>query len=93
MIDSTKTDMYLNCAFARRFLSFQKNPQTNNPQKKEFSMEYLLILAAAAAAIVFYLRMQKTETHADNNQVDATYVCDVCGEHECICREDDPKEP
>ncbi|MFP3981338.1 MAG: hypothetical protein ACLFUY_08090 [Desulfobacterales bacterium] len=52
-------------------------------------MKYLLILAAAAAAIVFYLRMQKTtDTSADGKQVDATYVCDVCGEHECICREE-----
>ena len=51
-------------------------------------MKYLLILAAAAAAIVFYMRMQKKDTSADRNQVDATYVCDVCGEHECICREE-----
>ena len=56
-------------------------------------MKYLLILAAAAAAIVFYLRMQKTDATADSNQVDATYVCDVCGEHECICRKEDPEEP
>ncbi|MCF8036313.1 MAG: hypothetical protein K9K62_05550 [Desulfobacteraceae bacterium] len=56
-------------------------------------MNYLLILAAAAAVIVFYLRMQKTDASGDSKQVDATYVCDVCGEHECICRKEDPKEP
>ena len=51
-------------------------------------MQYLLILAAVAAAIVFYLRIKKPDTAADKNQVAATYVCDVCGEHECICREE-----
>lgn len=57
-------------------------------------MKYLLILAAAAAAIVFYyLRMQKTDASTDSKQIDATYVCDVCGEHECICRREDPEEP
>ncbi|MGM0454347.1 MAG: hypothetical protein ACQERN_14415 [Thermodesulfobacteriota bacterium] len=56
-------------------------------------MKYLLILAAAAAAIVFYLHMQKRNASVDSDQVDATYVCDVCGEHECICRKEDPEEP
>jgi len=45
----------------------------------------LLILCAAVAAFLLFGR-KKAETLPQD-----TYVCDVCGEKECICRKEGDK--
>ena len=51
-------------------------------------MEYVGILVAAAAVVLFFLLRQKPAAVPGPDQADATFVCDVCGEHECLCREE-----
>jgi hypothetical protein len=45
----------------------------------------LLILCAAVGAFVLFSR-KRTEDHPKD-----TYVCDVCGEQECICHKEGEK--
>ena len=45
----------------------------------------LLILCAAAAAFVLFRRKKAANSPQD------TYVCDVCGEAECICHKEGEK--
>ncbi len=46
-----------------------------------------LIIFGAALAAYFLFRTRKIEKPHD------TYVCDICGEHECLCRKEDPSGP
>lgn len=54
-------------------------------------MEYIIILILLAAVAGFFLFRRKKAGIMDADQVEATYVCDECGEHECICREKKPE--
>jgi hypothetical protein len=54
-------------------------------------MEYILILIVAAVAGGFFLFRPKHSAEGEQEEAEATYVCDVCGEQECICRRVDEK--
>ncbi|MFW6080951.1 MAG: hypothetical protein ACOC7W_03480 [Desulfosalsimonas sp.] len=54
-------------------------------------MEYIIILVLIAAAAGFFLLRRKKAAITEADEVEATYVCDECGEHECICREKKPE--
>jgi len=47
----------------------------------------LIIVGAALGVYFVFLQTRKIEQPPD------TYVCDVCGEHECICHKEDPSGP
>jgi hypothetical protein len=49
-------------------------------------MEYL-ILVVVCAAVVGYLMFRQKNKKAPQD----TYVCDVCGEKECLCRKVEEK--
>jgi hypothetical protein len=49
----------------------------------------LIIIGAALGAYFVFLQTRKIEEPPDTPD---TYVCDVCGEHECICHKEDPAE-
>jgi hypothetical protein len=49
-------------------------------------MEYILVVAVCAA-VVGYLIFQRKNRKAPQD----TYVCDVCGEKECICHKVEKK--
>ena len=59
------------------------NSDTKN--ERRFTMEYLIILIIGAAIAVSYMYWQRTATEADVDRVEATYVCDECGEKYCDC--------
>ena len=48
-------------------------------------MEYLIAVIIGIAIAVSYMYWQRTATEADVDRVDATYVCDQCGETYCDC--------
>lgn len=48
-------------------------------------MGYIVVLILIAAAVAFFLIRRQAPAPVDENRVEATYVCDQCGEHECIC--------
>lgn len=53
-------------------------------------MEYLIIIFLLATALGFFLfRKNKPAERAGTPAVEATYICDQCGEHECICRKEE----
>lgn len=50
------------------------------------AMEYVIILLLCAVAVGFLLfRSKNKKTPRD------TYVCDVCGEKECLCHKEEKK--
>ncbi|MFP4475585.1 MAG: hypothetical protein ACLFOY_08475 [Desulfatibacillaceae bacterium] len=52
-------------------------------------LKALLILAAIGAA-VYLIRRARRQTDEQNEQLPAaTYVCDECGERDCICHRED----
>lgn len=50
-------------------------------------MEYLILVIVCAVVVGYLLfrRKSKEEPHD-------TYVCDVCGEKECLCHKVEPKK-
>jgi len=48
-------------------------------------MEYLVILIILAAGIFFFLFRKREPAHVDEDKIEATYVCDKCGETYCDC--------
>jgi hypothetical protein len=48
-------------------------------------MWFVILLILCAAVIAYLLLRRKGETEI----VQDTYVCDVCGEKECICRKEE----
>ncbi|MBS0013295.1 MAG: hypothetical protein KFF46_04920 [Desulfobacterales bacterium] len=53
-------------------------------------MEYLIIIVLLIAALGFFLyKKNRPGQPADTPAVEATYICDQCGEHECICRKEE----
>ncbi|MGM0454162.1 MAG: hypothetical protein ACQERN_13460 [Thermodesulfobacteriota bacterium] len=44
-----------------------------------------IITGILIAAVAFFLFRRQASTASDENKIEATYVCDQCGEHECIC--------
>ncbi|MFW6284395.1 MAG: hypothetical protein ACOC1H_03295 [Desulfosalsimonas sp.] len=56
-------------------------------------MEYLIIIVLLAVAVGFFLfRKNRPAMQADTRAVEATYICDQCGEHECICRKEENQQ-
>ncbi len=52
-------------------------------------MEYLIIIILLAVALGFFLfRKNRPADSAGTPAVEATYICDQCGEHECVCRKE-----
>jgi hypothetical protein len=47
---------------------------------------WYLILAIGFLAVVFYVFFFSTKK---NDKPVESYVCDVCGEHHCICRKEE----
>ncbi len=45
---------------------------------------YILVLVLLCAAIVVYLFQKRRGTRPS----DASYVCEICGEKDCICHEE-----
>ena len=44
----------------------------------------LIVVGVGLAAYFLLFQTRKLEEHPD------TYVCDICGEHECLCHKEDP---
>jgi hypothetical protein len=56
-------------------------------------MEYLIVIVLLAVALGFFLfRKNRPAGPAGTPAVEATYICDQCGEHECICRKDENEQ-
>ncbi len=52
-------------------------------------MEYLVILFLAVIVFYYFLRQPKAPVQSnDADHIEATFICDECGERECICREE-----
>jgi hypothetical protein len=52
-------------------------------------MEYLIIIIALALALGFFLfRKKRPADPPGTPAVETAYICDQCGEHECICRKE-----
>ncbi len=49
-------------------------------------MEYIGILIVLLAGVFFFLYKRHSAASRPGGAVEATYVCDACGERECICR-------
>lgn len=49
-------------------------------------MEYIGILIVLLAAVLFFLYKRHAGPSESAGSVEATYVCDACGERECVCR-------
>lgn len=49
-------------------------------------MEYIGMLIVLLAVALFFLYKRQSEASKSAKPVEATYVCDDCGEHECVCR-------
>ena len=48
-------------------------------------MGYIVVFIIAAAAVAFFFIRRPAPAADDGDRIEATYVCDQCGEHECIC--------
>ncbi|MGE5842115.1 MAG: hypothetical protein ACM335_07545 [Deltaproteobacteria bacterium] len=49
-------------------------------------MEYLFVAVACAAVVGYLLFRKKSRTPAQD-----TYVCEICGETECLCHKAEKK--
>ena len=48
-------------------------------------MEYIGMLIILLAVLLFFLYKRPADASKSAEPVEATYVCDDCGEHECVC--------
>mgnify|MGYP006282863803 CR=1 FL=1 len=48
-------------------------------------MEYVGALIILLGVALFIAYKRQPETSKSPEPVEATYVCDDCGEHECVC--------
>jgi hypothetical protein len=52
-------------------------------------MEFILIFFLIGLVIGILIFMRRPGPPPEDESVEATFVCDVCGENECICRRTD----
>lgn len=60
-------------------------------------MEYLIIIILIGVVAFFTLFKRNTadskdsdvDTDTDAEKIEATFICDECGENECICRREE----
>jgi len=49
-------------------------------------MEYLILVVVCAVVVAYLIFRQKSRKEPQD-----TYVCDVCGEKECICHKEEKR--